>query len=119
MFGRFISVFLFILLASGCSTTKPVEMTPQEVQQKISAGELIAVGDKVKIATADGEVHEFEVTAVTSEQIQGDDIAIPIDDVVAIETKEFSAGKTAALAGGTVVVWAIIVAVLLGGTLAL
>jgi hypothetical protein len=49
----------------------------------------------------------------------GDDIEIPIEEVVAIETKEFSAGKTAALAGGTVLLWAIIVAIALGGTLAL
>lgn len=119
MFGKFISVFLVILLMSGCSTVKPVEMTPEQVQQKISAGELVAAGDKVKIATSDGEVYDFKVTAVTDQQILGDDINIPIDTVVAIETREFSAGKTAALAGGTVVLWAVIVAVVLGGTLAL
>ena len=119
MFGKFISVSLVILLMSGCSTVKPVEMTPEQVQQKISAGELIAVGDKVKVATTDDEVYDFKVTAVTNQQILGDEIKIPIDKVVAIETKRFSAGKTAALAGGTVVLWAIIVAVALGGTLAL
>jgi hypothetical protein len=86
MYSRFVSVFLCILLASGCSTVTPVEMTPEQVQKKISLG---------------------------------DDIEIPIEEVVAIETKEFSAGKTAALAGGTVLLWAIIVAVALGGTLAL
>ena len=119
MLGKFISVSLVILLMTGCSTVKPVEMTQEEVQQKISAGELIAVGDNVKVATTDGEVYDFKVTNVTNQQILGDDVEIPIGEVVAIETKEFSVGKTAALAGGTVVLWAIIVAVALGGTLAL
>ena len=119
MFGKVMCVFLVILMMSGCSTVKPVEMTPEQVQQKISAGELIAIGDKIKVATTDGEVYDFKVTAVTNQQILGDEIKIPIDEVVAIETREFSAGKTAALAGGTVVLWAIIVAVALGGALAL
>jgi hypothetical protein len=79
-------------------------MTPEQVQKKISEGEVIGVGDTVKIATSNGEVYNFKVTAVTNQQILGD---------------EFSAGKTAALAGGTVLLWAIIVAVALGGTLAL
>jgi hypothetical protein len=119
MYSRFVSVFLCILLASGCSTVTPVEMTPEQVQKKISEGEVIGVGDTVKIATSNGEVYNFKVTAVTNQQILGDDIEIPIEEVVAIETKEFSAGKTAALAGGTVLLWAIIVAIALGGTLAL
>ena len=119
MFSKFISAFLVMLLVSGCSTVKPVEMTPDQVQQKVSAGELIAVGDKVRVATSTGEVYDFKVTAVTNQQILGDGIQIPIEDVVAIETREFSVGKTAALAGGTVLLWAVIVAVALGGTLAL
>lgn len=119
MYSKFVTVFLFILLASGCSTVTPVEMTPEQVQQKISEGEVIGVGDTVKVVTSNGDVYNFKVTAVTNQQILGNDIEIPIEEVVAIETKEFSAGKTAALAGGTVVLWAIIVAVVLGGTLAL
>ena len=119
MYSKFVTVFLFILLASGCSTVTPVEMTPEQVQQKISEGEVIGVGDTVKVVTSNGDVYNFKVTAVTNQQILGNDIEIPIEEVVAIETKEFSAGKTATLAGGTVVLWAIIVAVVLGGTLAL
>ena len=119
MFGKLICALLSILLMAACSTVKPIEMTPEQVQQKISAGEIVAVGDKVRVATSDGEVYNFKVTALTTQQIMGDEIKIPIDEVVAIGTREFSAGKTTALAGGTVVLWAIIVAVALGGSLAL
>ncbi len=119
MFSKFVSRFFVIFLVSGCSTLSPVEMTPEQVQEKISEGEVIRVGDTVRIATTDGEIHKLKVTAVTAQQIVGDDINIAIDDIVAVETPEFSAGKTAALAGGAVLMWAVIVAVALGGTLVL
>ncbi len=119
MHGKIVSVVLIILIVSGCSTMKPVEMPPDRVQQKISAGEVLSIGDKVKIATRDGEVHQFKVTEINDQQIQGDGIEIPIDEIVAVETKEFSLGKTAALTSGTVVLWALIVAAALGGTVAL
>ena len=119
MYRTIITVILATVLASGCSSMKPIEMSPDEVQQKISAGEVLGVGDTVKIATRSDEVYEFKVTAISDDEIVGDDIAIPIEEVIAIETKEFSVGKTAALTGGTVVLWAIIVAVALGGTLTL
>ncbi|MCK5326664.1 MAG: hypothetical protein KAJ57_11670 [Woeseiaceae bacterium] len=119
VFGKFAALFFAILLSSGCSSLSPVEMAPEQVQERISEGDIIRVGDTVRLATRDGEIHEFEVTAVTPEQIVGENIDIAIDDIVAVETREFSAGKTTALAGGAVLMWAIIVAVALGGTLAL
>lgn len=119
MLGKLFGVFLVILLMSGCSSVSPVEMTPEQIQEKISEGNIIRVGDTVSLSTKDGDTHTFEVTAVTQEQIAGEGVAIAIDDIIAVETREFSAGKTAALAGGAVLMWAIIVAVALGGTLAL
>ena len=113
------TLFIIVVAAStfGCSTISPVEMTPEQVQEKISEGEVIRVGDTVRIATTDGEIHKFKVTAVTAQQIVGDDINIAIDDIVAVETREFSAGKTIGLAYGTALMLAVIMAVALGGTI--
>ncbi len=119
MHGKIVFAVLIILMVSGCSTMKPIEMSPEQVQQKIAAGEVLDVGDKVKIATTDDQIYKFKVTEVTDKQVRGDDIEVPIDEIVGVETKEFSLGKTAALTGGTVVVWAFIVAAALGGTVAL
>lgn len=119
MNSKFVFAFLVIVLMSACSTMKPIEMTPEQLQQKISAGEVVSVGDAVKVATSNNEVYEFKVTAITDQQILGENIEIPINEVVGIETKEFSAGKTvAAVAGGTALLWAILVAITLGGALA-
>lgn len=121
MFKRLSSVVVVmaVALVCGCSTMKPVEMPPEQVQQRISEGEIVEVGDTIKIATADDAVYKFKVTELTDLMIGGDGVDIPIDQVVAIETKEFSLGKTAAFAGGATVVWAIIVAAALGGTIVL
>ena len=116
------SIFLVLFLVGGCSTMKPIDMSPEEVQEKISAGEVLGVGDDVKLTTRDNAVHEFKVTSITDEQVLGDNIEIPIDDIVGIETKQFSAGRTvgaAAAAGGTVLLWIIIGALAFGGSLAL
>lgn len=117
--ARPLALLLICLLTAGCSTLKPVEMPPDEVQRQISAGDLIAFGDTVKVATSDGDVTRFRVTGITDALILGDGVEVPIDEVVAVETKAFSVGKTAALAGGTVVLWAVIAAIVLGGTLTL
>ncbi len=122
MFLKLCSIFLVMFLVVGCSTMKPIDMPPEQVQQKISAGEVLGVGDAVKLTTKDNEVHEFKVTSLTDKQVLGENIEIAIDDIVAIETKQFSAGRTAAAAaaaGGTVLLWIIVGALLFGGTLAL
>ncbi len=119
MHGKIVSALLIILMVSGCTSMKPVEMSPDQVQQKIAAGEVLGVGDKVKIATSDDQIHKFKVTEVTDQKVRGDGIEVPIDEIVAVETKKFSLGKTAALTSGTVVLWAFIVAAALGGTVAL
>lgn len=83
------------------------------------AEELIKVGDEVLIITADGVRHEFETTAITNEQVVGDEVSVAINDIVALETREFSGGKTAALAGGAILLYQILAAVAVAATLGL
>jgi hypothetical protein len=97
-------IFAVIFFASGCTTLKPVKMSPEVLQQKIAAGEVIEVGDKVKVVTSDGTVHRFKVTESATDQVSGKGIEVPIADIVAIETREFSGLKTGVLiAGGSLV----------------
>jgi len=107
-----------LLLIQGCSTVRPVEMTPEVLQQKIESTKLIEVGDSVEIVTADGQKYKFDVTKVDKEQVIGKDVAIPIKDIVALHTREFSGGKTALLVGTTAVtVWMILSALSVTGLL--
>ena len=116
---KLIAAIIVIFVASGCSTLKPVEMSPEKLHERISMGEMIQVSDSVRIVTTDGDNHKFKVTAVTADHITGKDIEILITDIVAVETREFSGGKTAALAAGSaVLLYAIVAAVASAAVLA-
>jgi hypothetical protein len=97
-----LSVLGFVLLISGCTTFRPVAGTQEEVQRTILDGEALAAGDRVRLTTADGQVHEIRVESVTpdSGMISGGGGAVPIRDVVALEQRVRAPGKTWGLVGG-------------------
>jgi len=109
-------IIVIALVTSGCTTLQPIEMSPEELQQKIAEGEIIEVGDKVKVVTADGTVHKFEVSEITADRVSGKDVELLVADIIAIETREFSGGKTAALVAGSTLVYILVgIAVAVGG----
>ncbi len=110
-------LLIVFLGATGCTTLKPVQMSPEQLQDRISAGDVLEVGDSVKIVTTDGSVHKFRVTAVTADQIAGQGIEIPVDEIIAVETREFSGGKTTALAAGSVAIAYVVAAAVATATL--
>lgn len=111
-----ILIIVIALATSGCTTLKPVEMSPEELQQRIAAGEIIEVGERVKVVAKDGKVYEFKVTEVTADQISGKDVEISVADIIAIETREFSGGKTTALVAGGTFVYVLLAAVAAAAT---
>ena len=111
---KLISAVVVVLILSGCSTMTPVEMSPDQLHDQIFAGDVLSVGEKVKIVTVDGKTHKFKVSSITDVSIIGDDIEVPIADIIAVETKEFSGGKTAVLAGSTLLIYVLIASISLG-----
>lgn len=87
---------------SACTTLQRTEATPQEVQRLILNEDLLKPGDRVKIVTADQSIYEFRIEQVDLEQelIIGADKQVHVEDIVALETRQVSVGKTALLAGG-------------------
>jgi hypothetical protein len=98
-FWKIISVLVIINLI-GCTSLQTIEAPPDKLHEQIRHASLIKVGDKVKIVTEDKKEHQFVVTAINNDEIRGEDVTIPIDSIEAVETREFSTGKTALLAGG-------------------
>lgn len=92
-----------LFLISACSTLVPLELAPEALQQKITTQDLLQSGDRVKLVTADGKVHKLRVDRVDIDAgvIVGSNQNVVIADVIALETKEFSGGKTALLAAGS------------------
>ena len=94
-------------------------MSSDQLHQQIRAGELVTAGDRIRIATSDEERHEILVTGIDEMSVHGKkyvrgersvhgerpvehkEVSIPVDDIVAVKTREFSAGKTAAFVGST------------------
>jgi len=113
-FRKAVSILL-ILSQIGCSNLKTIDAPPEALHERIRQGDLIKAGDSVRIVTEDEREHRFVVTGITTNEIHGkfirpssdgnkisheEVVTIPIDSIVAVKTEEFSAGKSAALAGG-------------------
>ena len=102
----------------GCSSIQLIEAQPDELQNRIRHENLVKVGDNVRIITEDEKEHQFRVTSVDESEIigvqvisnTGDEIVeeivkIPVESIIALETKEISIGKTVLLGYGILGVW--------------
>lgn len=112
---------LVIMAISACTTTKAVEMTPEQLQQNIINGGVIDRDDMVNITTRDGSRHCCWVHSITDNSVfmkvsapgdaHADDYAveagqrpqataapveIAISDIVAVDKTELTAGGKAA-----------------------
>lgn len=114
---------LLILSTVACTTLEPVDVPAGELQQQLRSGVLVTAGDRVRLVTADEKVHKFRVKEINLEQdrVLGRDHSVPIDAIVALETREVSVGRTALLTGGVgigvaaLIAIAIAPAIILGG----
>ena len=100
-FQKVISILVTVNLI-GCTSLQPIEAQPDELQDRIRHEQIVEVGDKVRIFTEDGKEHQFKVTSIDANHINGDSVTIPVDSIIALETREISIGKTTLLAGGTI-----------------
>jgi hypothetical protein len=94
----------FIVLAAlmsfaGCTTLRPIERTPAELQNRIGSGGLLARGDRVSIVTADAKTHKFRVRVISEGIVQGRKDRVPVDQIVSVQKREFSRVKTTLLVG--------------------
>lgn len=95
--------FCLLLTASACTTMNPVEMSPEAVQQRIVSENILVPGKRAKIVTQDGQIHKIRVNRIDKELrlIEAEGGTIDITNIVAVETRDFSFGKTALLAAGS------------------
>jgi hypothetical protein len=98
-FCKIISILIIINLI-GCTSLQTIEAPPYKLHEQIRHENLVKVGDKVRIITEDQKEHQFVVTAINEDEIRGEDVTIPIDSIVTLETREFSTGKTVLLGVG-------------------
>lgn len=103
MKGVFLAFSLAWLLAnSACTTLQPTEASPEQLQRLILSENLLKPGQRVRLVTNDEAEHQFRIAEVDLERevVTGDDEAVLISEIVAVETREVSVGRTALLTGG-------------------
>ena len=85
-----IALFLTIfLISASCASHTAVYPEPVNIQS------VIEPGDTVRIVTKDNQETEFVVTEVTDEDIIGENIRVPLNDITGMEEETVSAGKNA------------------------
>jgi hypothetical protein len=94
----------FIVLAAlmsfvGCTTLRPIEGTPTDLQSRIGSGGLLTRGDRVSIVTTDAKTHKFRVRVISEGMVQGGKDRVPVDQIVSVQKREFSRAKTWLLVG--------------------
>jgi len=93
-------VMFFFIFTVSCHSWHPVEVSSPQ-QLPIS----IAVGDRVKVTTRGGEIHEFKITRITANGLQGErkgesgsePVQLSYDEIQSVEKEEFSILKTGGL----------------------
>ena len=95
---------IVVLLSCACTTLQPTAASPEELERMITHEKLLEPGDRVRLVTADGAVYKFRVREIdlANGMVVGPKESVPINDIVAVETREVSIGKTAVLTGGLV-----------------
>lgn len=97
-----------LLALCACTSLRPVEMSSEQLQEQLRRGELVQVGDRIKLVHSDGRHIELTVSAIDSESIAGKHSRVAISDIVTLETREVSTAKTSTLIGGSML-WMLII----------
>lgn len=90
---------------AGCTVIEPVSGDSPQLAARIAAGEVIHPGERVVLTTRDGWTHKLTVNAITDDRVVGDRESVETAQIVGVERRHFSTGRTVAIAAaGTVIV---------------
>jgi hypothetical protein len=98
-----------MILLTGCTAMQPLADNADSLRIELRSGEAIKPGDKVRVVTRDGLSRLLIVTTLDKNTLVGHPegverpdavVSLPIDDIVFMEGKKVSVGKTAAYTSG-------------------
>ena len=105
-----ISLVALLAVSGGCTAVQRVDMDPTTLRGELRGGGVVETGDNVTVISEAQGVLTFVVTDVDGEAIRGESelgqpVEVPIDEIVALETRKFAPVRTgAAIWGGTFLV---------------
>lgn len=80
----------------GCTSVKPIELSPKTLQAQLRNGELIEAGDRVVITTVDARRERFTVRSIGEGAIHAWNRKVDIGVVETLAVRRFSTPKTIA-----------------------
>ena len=95
---RTLLILIILLSATACTTSSPLQMSPLEVQEKVTVNELDIINKTLVISLQDGQRRTVKVKAVTENSIIGKNAEYLFADIIAIETKDLDLLETTGLA---------------------
>lgn len=98
------------IAVTGCTTMRPIDGSPTELQRFINAGELLKQGDRVRIVTADEKAHRIALTKVEAGLIVGANESVPVDQVRSLEIEKVKSAPSFPFGIKDAVPWAIALA---------
>jgi hypothetical protein len=98
------TTMLFAMLCitcTSCTAFRPIEGSSDEIQGRVLSGELLAVGERVRLVTSDGRQHRFRIVDVDPVQdvVSGRNDRVRISQITDLARREVSWLRTGALIG--------------------
>jgi hypothetical protein len=95
-------LLICVLANAGCTTFKPTAANAEQIRRLIQSERLLEPGERVRLVTRDQLAHDFRITVIDLDEglVIGDTDVVPIEDIVALETRQVSWIKTGLLIGG-------------------
>jgi hypothetical protein len=107
---KWFTAWAFIIALTGCTTPRPIDGSPEELRQFINSGELLKVGDRVRIVTADKNAHRFAITKVDAGLIVGSNESVPIDEVISLEVEKAKSARSISFDAKDAFPWVLLMA---------
>lgn len=86
--------YLTLLLMISCSANKPLTHSYRAVDLQQPIVSLVEVGDQVKVTTKKDGYLIFKVVNITDSSLIGDNILVPMSEIVHLEKLQVSVVKT-------------------------
>ena len=112
-----LAVLAASVVASGCTTIKPIDLPPDDLRAELRNGAVGTPGETMEVVTADGAERVLEFVAVDQDADvlrgkdgRGEPVAVAIGDIVVVRERREARGGSALLIVGAalVVVFALI-----------
>ncbi len=96
---------------SGCTSLRQVQLDKNRLHEEILSGNVVAIGDRIRITTSSGKQLTFRVTDIRDETLIGKKVTVAVRDIEKLESRNFSYAKTGALTSGVGLIVGVILVV--------